>query len=58
MVTIIHLKSFLNDFKALQKRYRSLKSDVDKIALALKSNPEMGIPLGKDCYKIRMAIAL
>ena len=49
---IIPNKSFLSDLKTLSKKYPSLKDDVN----SLKINPKIGEPLGKDCYKIRLAI--
>ena len=57
MVNVIPLQSFLRDFKYLKKAYHSIKDDVDDLVLQLKKNPIQGIPPGKDCYKIRMAIA-
>lgn len=45
------------DAKQLSKRYRSLKGDLAGLVLALKDNPQQGEPLGKDCFKLRMAIS-
>jgi hypothetical protein len=42
--------------KALPKKHRSLKSDLNKLIDSLEENPTQGEPLGKDCYKVRMAI--
>ena len=53
---IIPNKSFLNDLKTLSKKYPSLKDDVNSLVNSLKINPQIGEPLGKDCYKIRLAI--
>ncbi|WP_291856602.1 type II toxin-antitoxin system RelE/ParE family toxin, partial [Marinilabilia sp.] len=33
-----------------------LKSDLYKLIDSLEKNPTQGEPLGKDCYKVRMAI--
>src|SRR5690606_39609191 len=44
------------DFKKLAKKYPSLKSDLAALIQSLKDEPEQGTPLGKACYKIRMAI--
>ncbi len=47
---------FNKEFKALCKRHRSLSKDVASLVEQLKENPIQGEPLGKDCYKIRIAI--
>lgn len=53
---IIPVKSFLSDLKSLSKKYPSLKDDIDSLVSELKSNPQIGEPLGRDCYKIRLLI--
>lgn len=40
----------------LAKKYRSLPSDLLQLKSTLNSYPTAGIPLGKDCYKIRLRI--
>ena len=47
---------FERDAKPLAKKYRSLKSDLATLIAELEVNPKQGSPLGKDCYKIRLAI--
>jgi hypothetical protein len=42
--------------KGLLKKYPSLKTDLEKLIASLKENPLQGKALGRDCYKIRMAI--
>jgi len=42
--------------KRLIKKYPSLALELKKLVLLLKSNPNVGIALGRDCYKIRIAI--
>jgi mRNA-degrading endonuclease RelE of RelBE toxin-antitoxin system len=54
---IIPLPGFLKDLKSLSKRHRSIVQDVDQLVQSLKLIPDQGIPLGKDCYKIRLAIS-
>ena len=41
----------------MAKKYRSILQDFRLLIDALQENPIIGEPLGKDCYKIRMAIA-
>lgn len=47
---------FDREFKALCKKYPSAKSDVIQLVSQLKEDPLQGTPLGKDCYKVRLAI--
>ena len=48
--------SFKKDVKKLSKRYKSIKSDLQYLTNQFtKNNPqEIGIPLGDNCYKIRL----
>jgi mRNA-degrading endonuclease RelE of RelBE toxin-antitoxin system len=54
---IIPLEEFLKDLKSLSKSHRSIVKDVDQLVQTLKLIPDQGIPLGKHCYKIRLAIS-
>jgi hypothetical protein len=47
---------FEKEVKQLAKKYSSLADDLKQLKKDLLLNPKQGIPLGKDCYKIRMAI--
>jgi mRNA-degrading endonuclease RelE of RelBE toxin-antitoxin system len=47
---------FLKEAKKLAKKYPSLKNDITVLAEQLVTNPTQGTPLGKDAYKIRLAI--
>ena len=47
---------FERDIKSLLKKYRSLKQEFAELIDSLENNPEQGTPLGRDCYKIRLAI--
>jgi mRNA-degrading endonuclease RelE of RelBE toxin-antitoxin system len=48
---------FEKDFKKLLKKYDSLKEDLLILIHSLKENPTQGTYLGRDCYKIRLAIS-
>jgi mRNA-degrading endonuclease RelE of RelBE toxin-antitoxin system len=48
---------FKRDAKKLIKKYRSIASEIRDLVESLETDPIQGEPLGKDCYKIRMAIA-
>lgn len=47
---------FDTELKKLSKKYPSVKTDFKAPVDSLKEDPKQGQPLGKDCYKIRMAI--
>ena len=47
---------FDKELKGLSKKYPSVKVDYKALVDSLKKEPKQGQPLGKDCYKIRMAI--
>jgi mRNA-degrading endonuclease RelE of RelBE toxin-antitoxin system len=48
---------FEKELKRLAKKYPSLKNDFKILVDSLKDEPIQGQPLGRDCYKIRMAIS-
>lgn len=48
---------FERQAKRLTKKFPSLKKEIQTLIKELKEKPEMGIPLGHNCYKIRLAIA-
>jgi mRNA-degrading endonuclease RelE of RelBE toxin-antitoxin system len=51
------IPSFSRELKGLSKKYPSIKKEYEVLLDDLEENPFLGVPLGKDCYKIRMAIA-
>ena len=51
------IEAFEKELKRLSKKYPSIKEDFENLLYDLIENPQQGIPLGKDCYKIRMAIS-
>ena len=48
---------FATEAKKLSKKYPSLKNDIASLAAELSNNPNIGTPLGKNFYKIRLAIS-
>jgi mRNA-degrading endonuclease RelE of RelBE toxin-antitoxin system len=44
------------DVKQLVKKYPSFKLDLETLISSLEENPQQGEPLGKDCFKVRIAI--
>lgn len=54
--SIVTTPPFEKELKQLAKKYPSVKKDIADLAVKLLKEPKMGIALGNDCYKIRMAI--
>jgi len=50
-------RHFEYEAKPLIKKYASLKGELEELGEELSENPEKGIPLGNNVYKIRLAIA-
>lgn len=48
---------FLKEIKHLSKKYPSIKRDIEILGESLENDPFQGTHLGKNCYKIRFAIA-
>lgn len=42
--------------KRLAKKYPSIRGDLSELIDSLSKDPHTGTSLGKDCYKVRMAI--
>ena len=53
---VIVTTAFKKYAKSIGKKHYSLKSDIEALIGSLEENPLQGEPLGKDCYKVRMAI--
>lgn len=48
---------FERQAKRLIKKFPSLKTEILELIKELKEQPDKGIPIGNNCYKIRLAIA-
>jgi len=55
-IKIITSKNFRNKAKRLLKKYASLKTELLELEEQLYETPEFGIPLGNDCYKIKLGV--
>ena len=53
---IVTTPPFEKELKSLLKKYPSIKNDIIDLVAKLVKEPMMGIAIGNDCYKIRMAI--
>jgi mRNA-degrading endonuclease RelE of RelBE toxin-antitoxin system len=49
-------ENFKKEAKRLSKKYPLLKNEIDILGKELSQNPTIGIPLGNDVFKIRIAI--
>jgi mRNA-degrading endonuclease RelE of RelBE toxin-antitoxin system len=55
-VTVRIANSFKRQAKPLLKKYPSLIKELSELEMDLIDNPRMGISLGHDSYKIRLAL--
>jgi len=53
---VIASDKFDREIKRLYKKYASLTDEVDALEEELRTNPTKGTPIGRSCYKIRLAI--
>ncbi|GHB78582.1 type II toxin-antitoxin system RelE/ParE family toxin [Persicitalea jodogahamensis] len=49
--------TFQKQFRKLLKKYRSLTDDILILRRTLLEKPTQGTPLGKNCFKVRLAIS-
>lgn len=54
---VFSIPPFDKQLKRLSKKFPSLKKDFANLIQNLEQNPKQGTLLGKNCYKIRLAIA-
>ena len=55
--SVITIPPFDRQLKRLSKKYSSLKEEFLELIISLEQNPEQGIKLSNNCFKIRIAIA-
>jgi mRNA-degrading endonuclease RelE of RelBE toxin-antitoxin system len=54
--TVNTSSGFERRIKRLLRKYKSLRIEIEDLKKSLRVNPLQGQPLGKDMYKIRLAI--
>jgi hypothetical protein len=54
---VLTIAPFDRQLKRLAKKIPSLKTEFASLIEELEQNPTKGIPLGNNCFKIRLAIA-
>ena len=55
-VSVRTTASFRVAAKPLLKKYRSLSTDLSQLEKELIKDPKIGMPLGRDAYKIRLKV--
>jgi len=53
---VLAIGPFDRQLKRLVKKFPSLKAEYTALIEKLEQNPEIGAPLGNNCFKIRLAI--
>ncbi len=53
---ILRTEAFSKHLKKIAKKYPSVIDDYELLLKQIHENPFLGTPLGKGCFKIRMAI--
>lgn len=56
MFSVDTIEDFEKKAERLIRKYPSLKSEIKQLITSLSNNPNQGTPIGKNCYKIRLAI--
>ena len=54
-LTIKALDNFVKEVKKLSKKYKKIADDLKGLQNELLDNPQRGIHLGNNCYKIRVS---
>ena len=54
---VLTIPPFDRQIKRLVKKFPSLKTEYSALIKELEENPKKGIPMGNNCFKIRLAIA-
>ncbi len=54
---VIVTTGFKKHAKSIAKKHRSVKADITQLINSLEQEATQGEPLGKNCYKVRMAIS-
>ena len=55
--SVIAIPPFSRQLKRLSNKYPSLKKEISEVFESLAIEPTQGIPIGNNCYKIRIAIS-
>lgn len=53
---VVPTERFLREARRISKKFPSLSKELADLSDSLSNNPFQGAPLGRHCYKIRLAI--
>ena len=53
---VVSIPPFDRQLKRLSKKYHSLKKEFSNLLDDLEQNPQQGVFIGRNCYKIRISI--
>ena len=56
-MTVLSISPFDKQIKRLVKKYPSLKTEFANLIYSLEYEPQLGTPLGYNCFKIKISIA-
>ena len=56
MIKITYTPEFKKEFKRLSKKFISLSQEMQELIAELSQNPESGKSIGKNIFKIRLAV--
>ena len=56
MSLVLTTSNFEKESRKLIKKYKSLGVEISELIQTLTTNPTLGTPIGKDCFKIRIGI--
>ncbi len=56
MAKVLATATFQKQSTRLAKKYSSLRDELSTLHSTLQNNPTLGVPLGKNCFKIRIAV--
>lgn len=54
--SVLYTTHFEKELKKLARKHASLKKDLAGLIESLEEDPEQGTGIGRNCYKIRLAI--
>ena len=55
-ILVVLSESFKRELKPLAKKFPSLSQELRELSRQLNENPQLGTTIGKNCYKIRLAV--
>ncbi len=56
-INVYPTSGFKKELKRISKKHRGILADIANLSAQLKENPTLGVDLGQNVYKIRMAIS-